>query len=141
MLYLSVQSASRALHHTWAWPNFSIGELACRCAGRFCRGAYWHAPSVLDRLQGLRDKVGRLTVRSGHRCPQWNAYVGGAPRSQHKQIAVDISLEGHDRLEVLAQARKTGFTGFGLARSFLHLDARERPAEWFYRGSEALWTN
>ena len=122
------------------WPNFSVRELACRCGGRFCGGEYWHAPGFLDRLQALRDRVGHpLQVTSGHRCALWNAAIGGAPTSRHKQIAVDLALAGHDRQVIYAHARDCGFTGFGLARTFIHLDDRRVPAVWTYPGSKALW--
>ncbi|MEO1660915.1 MAG: D-Ala-D-Ala carboxypeptidase family metallohydrolase [Pseudomonadota bacterium] len=115
-------------------------ELACRCAGRFCRGAYWHDPVFLDRLQALREAVGEpLILTSAHRCPQWNAAVGGAPFSQHKRIAVDVLLQGHDRRALFGLAQQAGFTGFGLARNFLHLDRRGQSAIWYYQGSEAEW--
>jgi len=139
-LFQSIAAAQDALAETWRWPNFAIEELACKCAGRFCDGEYWHAPDFLDPLQKLRDQIGQaLIVVSAHRCPQWNACVGGAPRSQHKRLAVDISLSGHDRETLRAQATRLGFNGLGLARTFLHLDRRTRSATWFYRGSEHLW--
>ena len=140
MLYLSVTHARRALANEWRWQNFQIAELACKCSDRYCRGQYWHAPRFLDHLQTLRDRIGRpLTVRSGHRCALWNAHVGGAPKSQHKQIAVDLAVSGHDRAQLYAAARETGFSGFGLARSFIHLDLRPQTATWFYHRSRETW--
>ncbi|MEO0467552.1 MAG: D-Ala-D-Ala carboxypeptidase family metallohydrolase, partial [Pseudomonadota bacterium] len=98
-------------------------------------------PVFLDALEALRADAGRpLIVTSGHRCAQWNGYVGGAPRSMHKTLAVDIRLAGHDRRLLLASARRLGFTGLGLARTFLHLDRRGAPAFWYYPGSKTLWT-
>ncbi|MHA7901210.1 MAG: D-Ala-D-Ala carboxypeptidase family metallohydrolase [Henriciella sp.] len=117
-----------------------MAELACRCQGRFCAGAYWHGPGFLDRLQALRDEVAEpLHVCSGHRCAQWNAFIGGAARSRHKQIAVDLSLYGLDRHAVLRAARKHGFRGIGLAQSFIHLDRRQIPATWYYGRSRSAW--
>ena len=140
MRYASASLANHALQSDWRWPNFSVTELACRCGGRFCNNAYWHDPDFLDHLQKLRDQIGKpLVLNSAHRCPQWNALVGGAPFSQHKQIAVDIALAGHDRGELLHRSRVLGFSGLGLAQTFLHLDRRPQPATWFYPGSERLW--
>ena len=140
MHYASATLASGELRSVWRWPNFSVAELACRCGGRFCDRAYWHDPVFLDHLQALRDQIGKsLIVNSAHRCPQWNAFIGGAPRSQHKQIAVDIAISGHDRTELLRCSKALGFTGLGLAQTFLHLDRRCQPATWFYPGSEQLW--
>ena len=133
------------LHKACSCP-FGVGrisrlsELACRCRGRFCKAEYWHAPEFLDALEALRVKVGRpLILNSGHRCAQWNAFVGGAPASMHKTLAADISLAGHDRQALLRSARETGFTGLGFGRSFLHVDRRKRPAHWYYHGSRTLW--
>jgi len=140
LLYPSIVAAEAALEKRWAWPNFRVSELACRCGGRFCGGAYRHAPDFLDRLQRLRAACARpLIITSAHRCPQWNAWVGGAPASRHKTMAVDIRLRGHDRIALRALAETAGFAGFGLARSFLHLDTRPRPAVWYYPGSFELW--
>jgi len=142
MLFAS-PTAARAHLAEWHWPHFTARELACKCAGRYCAGEYWHDPAFLDALEALRREAGgrALVINSAHRCAQWNAAIGGAPRSMHKTIAVDISLDGHDRQVLLNAARETGFTGFGLARSFLHLDRRARPARWFYPGSYSTWQN
>lgn len=140
MLFGNVAAAQTVLRDAWRWPHFSIGELSCRCHGRFCDGQYWHDPAFLDALEALRARVGRpLVINSGHRCAHWNGVVGGAALSQHKRLAVDISLRGHDRRALLAAAKETGFRGFGLARNFLHLDRRVRPVTWFYKGSKRLW--
>ncbi len=129
-----------SLNTDWRWPHFQPAELACRCGGRFCGGEYWHDPSFLDGLEIVRARIGRpLIINSGHRCDLWNAAIGGAPLSRHKQIAVDIALAGHDWIELRDAARGAGFTGLGLARTFLHMDRRSRAAHWYYKGSEALW--
>ncbi len=122
------------------WPHFSPREIACRCGGRFCDGAVVVDAEVLDGLERVRALVGRaLIITSGHRCAQWNAAVGGAPLSRHRQLAVDIALAGHDRHALRAHAITQGFTGLGLGRGFLHLDRRARPATWTYPGSKDLW--
>ncbi|MCR9224158.1 MAG: D-Ala-D-Ala carboxypeptidase family metallohydrolase [Hyphomonas sp.] len=82
-----------------------------------------------------------LDISSAHRCPQWNASVGEAPFSRHKQIAVDIRLSGHDRAGLRAQAEQLGFTGFGFGRSFIRLDLRARRSVGYYPGSKHLWQN
>ncbi len=140
MLYRSRALAEALLGPSWRWPHFKIGELACHCAGRFCAGDYWHAPDFLDALEALRSEAGHaLHVTSGHRCAQWNAAVGGAPLSQHRTLAVDLALAGHDRHALKASAVRCGFTGLGLARTFLHLDRRARPATWHYGRSKETW--
>ncbi|MEO0881530.1 MAG: D-Ala-D-Ala carboxypeptidase family metallohydrolase [Pseudomonadota bacterium] len=124
----------------WRWPHFSVEELACRCRGRFCDGEYWHDGAFLDALEMLRAQIGApLRVTSGHRCRQWNAAVGGAPRSEHKTIAADIAIGRHARHELKDAAVRAGFSGIGMARTFLHIDRRSKPARWYYKGSEAVW--
>lgn len=126
----------------WRWPHFTARELACRCGGRFCRGEYWHDAAFLDALEKLREAAGRkIVITSAHRCPLWNALVGGAPASMHKTIAVDVSLRGHGRWRLLSAAERCGFNGIGLARSFIYLDRRANPARWFYAGSRDVWEN
>lgn len=124
----------------WRWPHFTAHELACKC-GRWCDGSYFHQPDFLDHLEVLRHAAGApLHVNSGHRCDLHNAHVGGAPLSQHKAIAADIALAGHDprRLAVLAAA--TGFTGLGFGRTFLHVDRRPARAGFHYPGGKSPWT-
>lgn len=124
----------------WRWPHFSPRELACRCGGRFCAREYWHDAAFMDALEVLRASVGQaLIVTSGHRCTGWNRLIGGAARSQHLMIAVDIALIGHDRFAVLSAAEAAGFTGIGLAGSFIHLDRRDGVARWYYKRSKSLW--
>ena len=137
---LITASARRKLTPSWRWPHFTMTELACRCAGRYCDADYWHDPAFLDGLEALRTAMGApLVVNSGHRCAQWNAAVGGAPASMHLRVAADIRLAGHDRQLMLRAAMQAGFTGLGLAKTFIHLDQRTRPARWFYPGSRARW--
>lgn len=140
MLFRTSTLAHDTLAESWRWPHFSISELSCRCRGRFCEGEYWHDPEFLGALEALRTKAGRpLIVTSGHRCAQWNAAVGGAPRSQHKTIAVDLALHGHDRFQLRDAASALGFNGLGLARTFIHLDRRPRAATWYYGRSRDAW--
>lgn len=117
------------------WPNFSEAELACRHCGEI---EIW--PEFLDRLQALRNAVGKpLYILSGHRCAIHNAHIGGAPLSQHLSLAVDVSLYGHNRFLLAAQAKAHSFTGFGYYATFLHLDLG--PSRHWYGGQKAktLW--
>jgi zinc D-Ala-D-Ala carboxypeptidase len=118
------------------WPNFDPIEFACSCCGEF----YWDAVAF-DKIQAVRTLLGKpLRINSSHRCPIHNAKVGGAPLSQHKKIAFDISIIGHDQWELLAAARAAGFTGFGFYLTFLHVDLGN-AREW-YNSADARkqWT-
>lgn len=128
---IEVKSAAR----TWRWPDFTPAEMACRhCGERFD----W--PNFMDALQAARDQVGRsFRILSAHRCSLHNARVGGAPQSQHLQLAVDIALRGHDPNVLLAALRDAGFTGFGFYTTFIHADMG-RSRQWFgSRKARQIW--
>lgn len=112
------------------------------CPCKYCHGEYWHDSEFLDRLQQLRDGLGRrIIVNSGHRCALHNARIGGAPLSEHRRLAVDMAVASHDRGKLLVLARSAGFTGFGFYQNFLHLD-RGRARHWFgSTKARTLWAN
>lgn len=120
------------------WPNFSPDEpqLFCPCCGEFFLDT-----ASFDKLQAVRTALGQpLHLNSGHRCPIHNARVGGAPLSQHKHIAFDISLAGHDKKALLEACRNAGFRGFGFYVTFMHVDNRQNPAHWFInKQCRAAW--
>ena len=105
----------------WRWKNFSPVEIACRGTGQL----KLH-PEALDKLQALRDRLGKpLIVRSAYRSPEHNRNVGGAPRSKHMDgTAFDIAMANHDPLAFEAAAREVGFLGFGFypRSGFIHID-------------------
>ena len=105
----------------WRWKNFSPAEIACRGTGQL----KLH-PEALDKLQALRDRLGKpLIVRSAYRSPQHNRNVGGAPRSKHMDgTAFDIAMGNHDPVAFEAAAREVGFLGFGYypRSGFMHVD-------------------
>ncbi|MCC5983888.1 MAG: DUF882 domain-containing protein [Rhodobacteraceae bacterium] len=105
----------------WRWPNFAPAEIACRGTGQI----KLH-PAALDRLQALRDRLGKpLIVRSAYRSPAHNRNVGGAPRSKHMDgTAFDIAMSNHDPRTFEAAARAVGFKGFGFypRSGFIHID-------------------
>lgn len=126
------------------WPNFPRIELACRCAldGRYCAGEMYWDPDFFDRLQALRTLLGRpVKLNSAHRCDLRNASVGGKPLSQHKKMAADIDLTGHDRERLYRAAREVGFSSFGFYRSFLHVDMRPGRRWFSSQGARELWTD
>ena len=105
----------------WRWPNFSPAEIACRGTGQLKLN-----PTALDKLQALRDRLGKpLIIRSAYRSPEHNRAVGGAPRSKHMDgTAFDVAMSNHDPAAFEAAAREVGFLGFGhYPRSgFMHID-------------------
>ena len=105
----------------WRWRNFSPAEIACRGTGQL----KLH-PEALDKLQALRDRLGKpLILRSAYRSPEHNRNVGGAPRSKHMDgTAFDIAVSNHDPVAFEAAAREVGFLGCGFypRSGFIHID-------------------
>lgn len=118
----------------WRWRNFTPEEMACRHCGERYR---W--PDFMDALQAARTRVNRpFRILSGHRCSLHNARVGGAPKSQHLRLAVDIALRGHDPTELYAALQDAGFTGFGFYTTFIHADMG--PQRHWYGSQKARQT-
>jgi uncharacterized protein YcbK (DUF882 family) len=118
--------------------NFRSEEFACPCCG-------WADidPRLVAGLQKLREALGKpIRINSGCRCARHNKRIGGAPKSQHAQgRAADISVAGMGARDLYAAARGL-FSGYGVddERAFLHVDTRDKPARWCYRGGrETAW--
>ncbi len=106
------------------WPHFAPWEFACKHCGEV--PDTWDT-ELLDKLELLRASLGKaLKINSGHRCRFWNLEQKGSAYSQHKNLAVDISLRGLDPMALLANAKSLGFLGIGLGETFLHLDMRRK---------------
>ena len=105
----------------WRWKNFSPAEIACRGTGQLKL-----VPEALDKLQALRDRLGKpLIVRSAYRSREHNRAVGGAKASKHMDgIAFDIAMANHDPVAFEVAAREVGFLGFGYypRSGFMHID-------------------
>ncbi len=87
---------------------------------------------LLRRLQDLRSALGRpVIINSGYRNPGHNARVGGSPDSFHQRgMAADIVVRGLPSAKLGAVAREAGFRGIGTYSSFVHVNVREKKAEW-----------
>ena len=120
----------------WPWLHFSAHEIACRCCGR-----NEMAPEFMDLLERLRSEFARpLIVSSGFRCPAWNQKVSkSGPDGPHTTgHAADLGVRWAEQVDLVRIATNLGFTGFGVAATFIHLDdlpvsARfPRPRIWGY---------
>lgn len=94
-------------------------------------------PKVIFALDALRGLVGKpLRINSGYRTESHNKAVGGAPRSQHLLgNAADVSTTGwthEQRRDFIIYARRLGFTGIGIGKTFIHVDMAPRTAAWIY---------
>lgn len=116
------------------WPNFTPAELACKHCGEF-----FYDPAAFDTIQRARKFFGGpLTINSAHRCRVHNARIGGAPMSQHKKIAFDVSIRGRDKKRVLESCINAGFQTFGFYGSFLHVDLRP-GRKWATAKGKITW--
>lgn len=107
------------------WPNFTASEFACKHCGE---NYVWF--EFYDRIQRARNIAGvPFNFNSGHRCAVHNAFVGGAPLSEHKRLACDIRVAGHNRGQIYRACQSAGFTGFGFYQTFLHVDLG-RARQW-----------
>lgn len=104
---------------------------------------------MLNELQQLVSQRAKtdLIINSACRTAAHNSKVGGASRSKHLTtttggcMAADIHCTDNSYRDVLIHAAlEVGFKGFGLANTFIHLDARQqdRPSVWGY-GSSTDW--
>jgi zinc D-Ala-D-Ala carboxypeptidase len=112
---------SKVPKSVWRWKSFSPQEIACKGTGSIAINE-----DALDKLQALRDKLGRpILLTSAYRSPEHNKRVGGAKNSQHMLgIAFDVRMENQDPQKFEAAARAVGFTGFGYypKQGFMHID-------------------
>jgi zinc D-Ala-D-Ala carboxypeptidase len=122
--------------------HFSYDELACKCCGLLNISL-----RALEALENLREMWAKpLVINSACRCYGHNQAILGATHSEHlatrpgekpekQSTAFDIKISSHDEAEDLKElAIKCGFKGFGLAKSFLHIDCRNssKPVTWVY---------
>ena len=111
--------------------NFSANELKCSCCG-----SYGVDQDALDKLQEVRESVGRpLRVTSSYRCSNHPVESKKSKPGTHNQgIAFDIAVSnGVERLEIISKGLSHGATGVGVAKTFVHLDWRKStPVSWVY---------
>ena len=91
----------------------------------------------LLKLDELREKVGfPFRITSGYRDithpSERNKPNGGGSHTQG--IAADIAVSnGVERMTIVKKALEMGFTGIGVASSFVHVDDRKTtPVMWTY---------
>jgi zinc D-Ala-D-Ala carboxypeptidase len=115
---------------------FAKSEFDCRYTGN-----NEMQDSFLLKLDDLRAKCNfPFTITSGYRDlshPSERDKVK-ATGTHPQGIAADIRVvDGTQRFKIVAEAIKMGFTGIGVAKTFVHLDTRvldvgEEPVMWPY---------
>ena len=111
--------------------NFSLSEFKCKCGE--CDQI---SPplELVTELQEMRDHFGKsVSIHSGHRCPKYNALVGGAKYSKHLEaVAADHTVEGHTPDEVQRYWLRKHPDKYGIGRynTFTHFDVRSIKGRW-----------
>ena len=124
----------------WRWgPEFSPSKFSCK------DGSILVVPEFMDRLLALRRELNKpMVITSGYRTPAYNAQISSTGENGPHTTgrAVDIQASGAHAFNIIALAKKHGFTGIGLnqkgphAQRFVHLDdlgdGFPRPWTWTY---------
>ncbi|MBN86622.1 MAG: hypothetical protein CL885_03780 [Dehalococcoidia bacterium] len=90
----------------------------------------------IHRLDELREACGfPFKITSGFRSKEHSIEKSKKEPGTHAQgIAADIAVSGGaQRMTLVQQALSLGFTGVGVAKTFIHVDIRETtPVLWCY---------
>jgi len=129
----------------WTWEYFTPVEMESpdKLDSGYDMNQYF-----MDRLEALRQFMEvPFHINSGFRTQSHNEAVGGGKRSAHMLgRAADIKwdmLDINGKNRMLKKAWELGFTGFGVAQTFLHLDdvsqkdGYMRPGVWDYKSGHS----
>jgi len=94
----------------------------------------------IHKLDQLREACGfPFIITSGFRSKDHSIEKKKEKAGTHAQgIAADIrARNGNERYKIVQEAIKLGFTGVGIARTFIHVDSRivgadKAPVMWCY---------
>ena len=120
--------------------NFTAREFFCRCNECEYSNASIKRGDIdlglVALLESLRADLlnAPITINSGRRCVDHNAFVGGALNSEHLiGTAADIVVEGYSpALVFLALDQHPMSDRLGLSQypTFVHVDVRGHKARW-----------
>jgi uncharacterized protein YcbK (DUF882 family) len=92
--------------------------------------------NFIHKLDELREACGfPFIITSGYRSPSHSLETRKKKAGQHtKGVAADIRItNGIDRFKIARLAFELGFTGIGIAKTFVHVDMRRtEPMMWSY---------
>jgi len=110
---------------------FKLSEFDCQCTGNNEMNE-----DFLIKLDALREACGfSFNITSGYRDPSHPIEARKSKAGTHAQgIAADIAVaNGAERYKIVSEAMRLGFTGVGVAKTFIHVDIRETtPVVWEY---------
>ena len=111
---------------------FNISEFDCSFTGNNEMDEWF-----LARLDSLRHACDfPFTITSGYRDPVGHPIEAKKSiAGTHAQgIAADIKVNnGIEKYKIISEAMKMGFTGIGVAKTFIHVDDRTtQPVVWSY---------
>ena len=115
------------------WKYFKLEDFACQETGENDM-----LLPFITRLDHLRHVCGfPFVVTSGYRSKEHSAEKSKPAGSigQHTLgMAADIAIRNaSQRYEIVSNATKLGFTGIGIAKTFVHVDTRATdPVIWVY---------
>ena len=128
------------------YPNFKKAEFKCPCGK--CNG-YGNgiATTLVETLQELRNKYGKLQITSGYRCVAHNKDVGGSTNSKHtKGQAADFYLDGFNnqsnRVNMVNELKKTKYYNYSYTNvngnhpnmgNVVHLDTKLEDTDDAYK--------
>lgn len=116
-----------------ATSHFNESETWCRCG---C-GLKLMDVGLIDILETARLRINKaITVISGVRCADHNAFVGGAAQSKHlpdaRGIGSAADLSGPPLSQLLVTLVTMDPPGLGAGPTKVHVDSREGHARWGY---------
>lgn len=112
---------------------FTLEEFDCQETGE--NGIKEEFVAALD---ALREKCGfSFRINSGFRSPRHSREVKkpNGPGQHGKGCAADIAVNnGRERYIIVSNALELGFSGIGIAKTFVHVDIRQTtPVIWTYK--------
>ena len=113
------------------YKYFSIEEFNCQQTGE-----NEMVEEFIHKLDELREACGfPFKITSGYRSPSHSIEARKAkPGTPAQRIACDIAVSGGaQRHTIITDAMRLGFTGIGVAKTFVHVDIRDTTAvAWQY---------